>query len=126
MPYVEATGAKLYFEESGSGYPIIFIHELASDLRGWSAQTCYFVRGYRCIAYNARGYPPSEIPDNEQAYSQDQAREDLRAVLDGMEIELAHVVGISMGAFAALHFGMAYPSRARSLVLGGCGYGAEP
>ena len=42
MPYVEATGAKLYFEESGSGYPVIFIHELASDLRGWSAQTCYF------------------------------------------------------------------------------------
>ena len=56
MPYVEATGAKLYFEESGYGYPIIFIHELASDIRGWEAQTRYFSRGYRCIAYNARGY----------------------------------------------------------------------
>jgi pimeloyl-ACP methyl ester carboxylesterase len=48
MPYVDATGAKLYFEESGYGYPIIFIHEFASQIR-------YFSRGYRCIAYNARG-----------------------------------------------------------------------
>ena len=68
MPYVEATGAKLYFEESGYGYPIIFIHELASDIRGWEAQTRYFSRGYRCIAYNARGYPPSDVPDDASLY----------------------------------------------------------
>src|SRR6266446_4995838 len=62
MPYVDATGAKLYFEESGYGYPIIFIHEFASDIRGWEAQIRYFSRGYRCIAYNARGYTPSDVP----------------------------------------------------------------
>jgi hypothetical protein len=62
MPYVEAAGAKLYFEESGYGYPIIFIHEFASDIRGWEAQVRYFSRSYRCIAYNARGYPPSDVP----------------------------------------------------------------
>ena len=50
MPYVEAAGAKLYFEESGYGYPIIFIHEFASDIRGWEAQVRYFSRSYRCIA----------------------------------------------------------------------------
>ena len=64
MPYVEATGAKLYFEESGYGYPIIFIHEFASDIRGWEAQVRYFSRSYRCIAYNARGYPPSDVPED--------------------------------------------------------------
>ena len=64
MPYVDAYGAKLYFEESGHGYPIIFIHEFASDIRGWEAQVRYFSRSYRCIAYNARGYPPSDVPDD--------------------------------------------------------------
>ena len=62
MPYAEATGAGLYFEESGDGYPIIFIHEFASDMRGLEAQLRCFSRGYRCIAYNARGYLPSDVP----------------------------------------------------------------
>ena len=68
MPYVEAAGAKLYFEESGHGYPIIFIHEFASDIRGWEAQVRYFSRSYRCIAYNARGYPPSDVPEDASLY----------------------------------------------------------
>ena len=68
MPYVEATGAKLYFEESGYGYPIIFIHEFASDIRGWEAQVRYFSRSYRCISYNARGYPPSDVPEDASLY----------------------------------------------------------
>ena len=81
---------------------------------------------YRCIAYNARGYPPSDVPDDVDRYSQDRARDDILAVLDGLGIDRAHVVGTSMGAFATLHFGLTYPDRARSLVLTGCGYGAEP
>jgi pimeloyl-ACP methyl ester carboxylesterase len=54
MPYVEAAEAN--FEESGDGYPIILIHEFASDIRGWEAQLRHFSRDYRCVAYNARGY----------------------------------------------------------------------
>jgi pimeloyl-ACP methyl ester carboxylesterase len=68
MPYVEATGARLYFEESGCGYPIIFIHEFASDIRGWETQLRHFSRDYRCIAYNARGYPPSDVPEDASLY----------------------------------------------------------
>ena len=59
-------------------------------------------------------------------YSQDRARDDIRAVLDALGINKAHIVGISMGGFATLHFGLAYPERALSLVVAGCGYGAEP
>jgi pimeloyl-ACP methyl ester carboxylesterase len=59
-------------------------------------------------------------------YSQDRARDDIRAVLDALSIDKAHIVGLSMGGFAALHFGFTYPQRARSLVVAGCGYGAEP
>jgi pimeloyl-ACP methyl ester carboxylesterase len=86
----------------------------------------YFSRRYRCVVYNARGYPPSDVPDNFERYSQERARDDIRAVLDALKIDKAHVVGISMGGFATLHFGFEYSDRALSLVVAGCGYGAAP
>lgn len=85
----------------------------------------FFGRRYRCIAYAARGYPPSDVPENPESYSQKRAAADIRAVMDGAGIERAHVVGLSMGAFATLHFGLDYPERALSLVAAGVGYGAE-
>jgi pimeloyl-ACP methyl ester carboxylesterase len=119
-------GVKLYYEETGSGTPIVFVHEFAGDLRSYEPQVRYFSRRYRCINYNARGYPPSDVPENFESYSQARARDDIRAVLDGLKIEKAHILGISMGGFATLHFGFAYPKRALSLVVAGCGYGAAP
>jgi pimeloyl-ACP methyl ester carboxylesterase len=110
----------------GTGSPIIFVHEWAGDARSYEPQLRHFSRTYRCIAFNARGYPPSDVPDDVESYSQDRARDDIRDVLDRLGIERAHIVGTSMGAFATLHFGFGYPDRARSLVLTGCGYGAEP
>ena len=126
MPYVEATGAKLYFEESGYGYPIIFIHELASDIRGWEAQTRYFSRGYRCIAYNARGYPPSDVPEDVASYGWEFAVDDIAAVMRGLKIERAHVVGLSMGGYAALQFGLRYPEKASAIVSASVGSGSHP
>src|SRR5690606_32385738 len=60
------------------------------------------------------------------SYSQIRAADDIRSVMDALGIERAHVVGLSMGGFATLHFGLRYPSRALSLVVAGVGYGAEP
>ncbi|HEY9531692.1 MAG TPA: alpha/beta fold hydrolase, partial [Burkholderiales bacterium] len=117
-------GVKLYYEESGSGAPLVFVHEYAGDYRSWEPQMRFFARYYRCIAFNARGYPPSDVPEDPEKYSQARARDDIRAVLDHLQIDKAHICGLSMGGFAALHFGMAYPARARSLLVGGCGYGA--
>ena len=119
-------GVKLHYEEAGSGTPLVFVHEFAGDLRSWELQLQYFSRLYRCIAYNARGYPPSDVPQDVERYSQDRATDDIRAVLDGLGIEKAHVVGLSMGAFATLHFGIRYPDRALSLTIAGGGYGAHP
>jgi pimeloyl-ACP methyl ester carboxylesterase len=85
-----------------------------------------FSRWYRCIAFNARGYPPSDVPDDPEKYSQARARDDIRSLLDHLAIDRAHVCGLSMGGFATLHFGIAYGARALSLAIGGCGYGAEP
>jgi pimeloyl-ACP methyl ester carboxylesterase len=127
MPHATAAdGVKLYYEEAGSGNAVIFVHEFAGDLRSWEPQMRYFSRRYRCIAYNARGYPPSDVPDDVASYSQDRARDDVVAVLDHLRIEKAHVVGLSMGGFATLHVGLGRSDRARSLVIAGCGYGAQP
>jgi len=127
MPHIITDdGVKLHYEEAGAGIPIVFVHEFAGDSGSWEAQFRHFARRYRCIAYNARGFPPSDVPEGVDRYSQARARDDIRAVLDGLEIEEAHIVGLSMGGFATLHFGFTYPERARSLVIGGCGYGAAP
>jgi pimeloyl-ACP methyl ester carboxylesterase len=127
MPFLTTDdGVKLHYEESGAGTPIVFVHEFAGDWRTWEAQLRHFSRRYRCIAYNARGYPPSDVPADVERYSQQRARDDILAVLDALGIERAHIVGNSMGGFATLHFGMAYSPRALSLVIAGCGYGAHP
>jgi pimeloyl-ACP methyl ester carboxylesterase len=118
-------GVKLYFEETGQGFPVIFVHEFAGDYRSWEPQLRHFARRYRCITYNARGYPPSDVPEDPGRYSQARATADIKAVLDHLGIAQAHVVGLSMGGFATLHFGLSYPSMARSMVVAGCGYGAE-
>lgn len=127
MPHITTDDdVKLYYEETGSGVPVVFVHEFAGDYRSYEMQMRYFGQRYRCIAFNARGYPPSDVPKEPARYSQDRARDDIRAVLDTLKIEQAHIVGLSMGGFATLHFGFTYPARARSLVVAGCGYGAAP
>ncbi len=119
-------GVRLFYEEAGAGTPVVFVHEFAGDHRSWEPQLRHFARRYRCIAYNARGYPPSDVPEDVERYSQARARDDIRAVLDALKIERAHIVGLSMGAFATLHFGMTYGARALSLTAAGGAYGAHP
>lgn len=127
MPFATTDdGFKLYFEETGSGTPVLFIHEFAGDLTSWEPQVRHFGRRYRCITYNARGYPPSDVPPTPASYSQDRAVRDAISVLDHLKVDRAHIVGLSMGGFATLHFGMMFPERALSLCVAGCGYGAEP
>jgi pimeloyl-ACP methyl ester carboxylesterase len=118
-------GVRLYYEEAGAGVPVVFVHEFAGDHRSWELQMRFFSRRHRCIAYAARGYPPSDVPEDVASYSQARAAADIVAIMDGAGIERAHVVGLSMGAFATLHLGLDHPERALSLVVAGIGYGAE-
>ena len=65
MPHLTTDdNVKLYYEDSGSGIPIVFVHEFAGDYRAWESQVRHFARCYRCITYNARGYPPSDVPSD--------------------------------------------------------------
>jgi len=123
---VTKDGISLAAWSTGRGVPLLLVHEFTGDARSWAPQTGFFGRHYRVLTYNARGYPPSGVPDNEGSYSQRLAAEDVGAVLDALGAESAHVVGLSMGAFAALHFALAHRDRIRSLTLAGCGYGAKP
>ena len=127
MAYATAKdGVRLYYEETGAGEALIFVHEFAGDHRSFEPQVRYFSRCYRCMTYAARGYPPSDVPTDPERYDQKIAAADIIAVLDAAGVKQAHIVGLSMGAFATLHAGLEYPTRARSLVLAGIGYGAEP
>ena len=119
-------GVNLHYEETGAGTPIVFVHEFAGDQRSWEPQVRHFARRYRCITYNARGYPPSDVPEDVSRYSQERARDDILSVLDALKLDRAHVVGLSMGAFATLHFGMKHGRRALSLTVAGGAYGAHP
>lgn len=126
MPYAMTDdGVRLYFEETGTGLPVILVHEFAGDLRSYEMQMRHFGKRYRTIAYNARGFPPSDVPEQVSSYSQARAADDILAVLDHIGAPKAHIIGLSMGGFATLHFGMRHPTRALSLCIGGCGYGAE-
>ena len=127
MPHITTDdGVNLAYEEAGSGTPVIFVHEFAGDMASWEPQLRTFGMRYRAIAYNARGYPPSDVPPTPASYSQDRARKDILAVMDGLGLQKAHIVGLSMGGFATLHFGIHHSDRALSLTVAGCGYGAEP
>jgi pimeloyl-ACP methyl ester carboxylesterase len=127
MPSVRTTdGVELHYTECGQGTPLVFVHEFAGDGRSWEPQLRHFGRHYRCVAYNARGYPPSGVPMVPASYSQAHAADDLAAIIERLGLAPAHVVGLSMGAFATLHLGLRHPHLARSLTLAGIGYGAAP
>jgi pimeloyl-ACP methyl ester carboxylesterase len=124
MPYAPSEGVRLWYEEAGTGHPILFIHEFGADHREWEDQVRFFSREYRCITYAARGYPPSDVSSDPRHYGQDFAVKDASAVLRYLGIPKAHIVGLSMGGFAALLFGIRHPDMAVSLVPAGAGSGS--
>jgi len=126
MPYAVAPDiVRLYYEEVGQGTPILFVHEFASDHRGWEPQMREFGKRYRCIAYSARGYTPSDVPAEKNAYTYQHVMRDCVAVLDHLRIERAHIVGLSMGGYTTLQVALNHPTRVRSMTLAGTGSGSE-
>ena len=120
MPFAPtADGVSLWFEDRGDGHPLVLIHEFGGEPASWDSQVAQFSRTYRCITYAARGFRPSEAPDALELYGQQQATEDVAAVLDHLDIDRAHLVGTSMGSFTALDFTLEQPERVRTLTLVG-------
>ena len=109
MPKANVNGINIHYETHGQGFPIVFVHEYAGSWESWNAQVDFFSRNYTAVAYNARGYPPSDVPTDPDAYSQQHAVDDLYGLLQHLDIKEAYVCGLSMGGNVALHFGFQHP-----------------
>jgi 3-oxoadipate enol-lactonase len=126
MPYAGTSDkVRLYYDETGQGAPVLFVHEFAGDHRSWEPQMRELGKRYRCIAYAARGYTPSDVPADKAAYTYQHVMRDCVAVLDHLKIEQAHIVGLSMGGYTTLQVALNHPGRVRSMVLAGTGSGSE-
>ena len=126
MPYLAAPdGTRLYYEGHGRGTPVVMAHELAGSVRSFDKQIPSWSHAYRCLPYAARGYPPSDVPENNESYSVAHALSDLGSVLDTCAQEKAHILGVSMGAYAALRYTIENPARVSALVLVGLGTGSD-
>jgi pimeloyl-ACP methyl ester carboxylesterase len=117
-------GIELFYEVSGAGPPLVFSHEFGGDYRSWTPQVRFFDRWYRCVTYNHRGFPPSSVPTDLDAYTQDLLVDDLLGLLDHLELEQAHLVGLSMGGNVVLNLALRRPERCRSIVVAGTGSGS--
>jgi len=124
MPMASVNGVGLYWEETGQGAPLVWIHEYGGDLRSWEPQVRYFSRRYRVVTYNHRGYPPSTVPRAARNYSQDLLVEDLHQLLTHLGLGPVHLGGCSMGANVARDFAIAHEEMTRSLILVGAGAGS--
>jgi pimeloyl-ACP methyl ester carboxylesterase len=125
MPNAQVNGVELYYEEAGTGFPLVFCHEFAGDLRSWELQVRHFARRYRVVTFNYRGYPPSSVPPDESAYHHDQLIDDLRQLMSKLGIDRAHVAGLATGGNLALNFAIAHPQMVAGLVVAGAGAGTS-
>ena len=124
MPTASIGGVNIHYEVTGRGIPLVWAHEFGGDHESWDLQVRFFSRGYQVITYNARGYPPSDVPTDPEAYSQEQAVEDLHGLLNHLGIEQAYIGGLSMGGTMTLSFGIAHPEMAKGLIVAGAGTGS--
>src|SRR5580698_7995839 len=116
MPFVENQGARLYWDEQGSGEPLLLIMGLSYPSYMWHRSRPVLAQTYRTIALDNRGVGQSDVPPG--VYSIALMASDAAAVLDAAKVQIAHVFGVSMGGMIAQEFALQYPKRVRSLILG--------
>lgn len=114
--YVTVEGGRLYYEASGQGRPVVLLHPGPGDLELWTPQVPTLEARYRVIRYDARGFGKSDLPTGPFAHF-----EDLRRLLDALELKRASLVGLSLGGRTALDFALAYPERTDRLILANAG-----
>ena len=115
MPMTRVDSIELYYEEHGSGDPLLLIMGLAADSTAWMFQMPDFAKHYRTIVFDNRGVGRSSKPPG--PYSIHQMADDAAGLLEQLEIERAHVVGVSMGGMIAQELALRHPERVRGLVL---------
>ncbi len=115
MPAIRISNINTYYEISGQGEALVFIHGLGSSSQDWSFQTEFFSKDFQVLAYDVRGHGQSDKPKG--PYSVPIFAEDLANLLKKLGIKKAHLVGLSMGGWIAFQFGVDYPEMVRSLTI---------
>jgi len=115
MPFAQVNGIDLYYEVHGDGPVLVFAHGGLGNHLSWWQQVAEFSRRFRCVSFDHRGFGLSR--ETEGGPGPAVFADDLRALLDHLEIERAALVGQSMGGWTVLGFASAYPHRTRALVL---------
>lgn len=123
--HADVDGVRLYYESTGRGRPVVFVHGFGCGIRSWDCQIRALSDRYRTIAYDVRGHGLSDAPPDAAAYSQSTSVEDLRGLLAHLGIATAAVVGLSMGGNIALNFALAHPAMVRALVVVDTGAGSD-
>ncbi|MCC7089399.1 MAG: alpha/beta fold hydrolase [Dehalococcoidia bacterium] len=115
MPYVPTRDIITYYEEAGSGDPLVLIMGLGGDLQGWALTAPALAKHFRVITYDNRGAGRSGAPD--RPYTIAGMADDLAALLDALDIQKANILGFSMGGYIAQEFALRYPGRVDRLIL---------
>ncbi len=114
--YAENHGAQIYYEVSGEGQPLVFLHAGVADRRMWNDQVAFFSTSYQVVRYDLRGFGLSRPVPGDFTH-----RGDLAAVLSCLGVEHAFLVGCSMGGFCAMDFALEHPEAVDGLVMVGSG-----
>lgn len=110
--FVDVGNTQIYYEEMGSGRPVIMVHGGLLDRRMWDDQFAAFAHSYRAIRFDARGHGLSKAPSGTFSH-----HEDLKKILDALKVEKAAIMGFSMGGYIAIDVALVYPDRVRALIL---------
>ena len=116
MSFVENLGARIFWDEPGSGAPVLLIMGLGWPSYSWHRSRPLLSQHYRTIALDNRGVGQSDAPPG--PYSITQMAADCAAVLGAARVNTAHIIGVSMGGMIAQEFALQYPKKVRSLILG--------
>ena len=115
MPFARINGIELYYETHGAGPALVFAHGGGGNHLSWWQQIPEFSRSYRCVTFDHRGFGFSREADDGPGAAA--FVDDLRGLLDHLEIEKAILVAQSMGGWTVLGFANACPQRVRAIVL---------
>jgi pimeloyl-ACP methyl ester carboxylesterase len=123
MPTAKLNGIEIYYEDAGSGFPVVMTHGLGDCAELWAGLAQALSDRYRVVSWDMRGHFRTEAPDDLALYTQDIVVEDLRALCDHLGIERGVFGGHSLGGYTALRFYEKYPQRVAALVLHAAGPG---
>lgn len=115
MPTINTNGINLYYEERGSGDPLLLIMGITASGSVWEKHAAYWEKDFRCITVDNRGVGLSDKPPG--PYTTAQMADDYAGLLEALQIREVRVVGCSMGSAIAQQLTIHYPERVRSLVL---------